>query len=197
MRVIRLGILGSGTGSNMLALLEAIRSGNLKAEVIQVMSDVAEAKILDYAKRAGIAAEWIDCQGYDNRFPEDAQQQTAKRLLDAGVDLVCLAGFMRIIKPVFLSMFPGCVINIHPSLLPLFPGMKAWKQALEAGATETGCTVHFVDAGMDTGPIIIQAKVPVHAQDDELSLHRRIQQQEHIIYPQAVRLVAASLGFPS
>jgi phosphoribosylglycinamide formyltransferase-1 len=168
----------------------------LKAEIVVVMSDVADAKILEHARNAGIAAEWIDCHGYANRFPEEAQRQTALRLLDAGVDLVCLAGFMRLIKPVFLSMFADRVLNIHPSLLPKFPGMKAWKQALEAGETEAGCTVHFVDTGMDTGPIILQAKVPVHADDDEHSLHQRIQQQEHLIYPQAVRLMAVRLGFP-
>lgn len=195
MRKIRIGVLGSGSGSNLQALLDAIRSDLLQAEIVLVLSDVADARILRRAKDAGIPAEWIDCFGSKNRFPEVVQQHVADRLVDAGVDLICLAGFMRLIKSPILQRFSERIINIHPSLLPHFPGLEAWKQALEAGVTETGCTVHFVDEGMDTGTVILQAKVAIHSDDDSLSLHQRIQQQEHLIYPQAVRLVAARLGF--
>lgn len=195
MRKIRLGVLGSGSGSNLQALLDAIHSDLLQAEVVVVLSDVKDARILLRAKEAGIAAEWIDCSGNKNRFPEALQHQVADRLVEAGVDLVCLAGFMRLIKSPILQRFPERIINIHPSLLPNFPGLEAWKQALDARVAETGCTVHFVDEGMDTGTVILQAKVPIYADDEYVSLHQRIQQQEHLIYPQAVRLVASRLGF--
>jgi phosphoribosylglycinamide formyltransferase-1 len=189
-RKIRLGILGSGSGSNFQALLDAIAAGTLNAEVALVLSDVPNAKILDRAGDAGIRAELIDCRGFANKFPDEAQAETARALQEAEVDLVCLAGFMRLIKAPLLAAFPERVINIHPSLLPAFPGLEAWKQALDAGVSEAGCTVHYVDAGMDTGPHIIQAKVPVLAGDDYKTLHARIQTEEHRIYPLAVQMVA-------
>ena len=188
-RTIRLGILGSGSGSNFQALLDAIAAGTLNAEVALVLSDVANAKILDRARHAGILAEVIDCRGFANKFPDEAQAETARALQEAEVDLVCLAGFMRLIKAPLLAAFPERVINIHPSLLPAFPGLEAWKQALDAGVSEAGCTVHYVDAGMDTGPHIIQAKVPVLEGDDSTTLHARIQVEEHRIYPLAVQMV--------
>lgn len=193
MRTIRLGILGSGSGSNFQALLDAIHAGSLDAEVVLVMSDVPEAKILDRARNAGIPSALIDCRGFANKFPLEAQQETAIALREAGVDLVCLAGFMRLVKQPLLEAFPQRVINIHPSLLPAFPGLESWKQALDAGAAEAGCTVHYVDAGMDTGPHIMQAKVPVLADDTYATLHARIQVQEHRIYPLAVSMVAANI----
>lgn len=194
MRTIRLGILGSGSGSNFQALLDAIDAGTLAAEVALVLSDIPGAKILERAERAGIPHGLIDCRGFANKFPLEAQQETAQALLDAGVELVCLAGFMRLVKEPLLAAFPQRVINIHPSLLPAFPGLESWKQALDAGVTKAGCTVHYVDSGMDTGPHIIQAEVPVLADDTYASLHARIQVQEHRIYPLAVRMVAETFS---
>jgi phosphoribosylglycinamide formyltransferase-1 len=193
MQPIRIGVIGSGSGSNFQALLDAIRAGSLSAEIVLVMSDVPEARILDRAHQAGIPAAVIDCHGYANRFPLAAQQAVASAMMDAGAELICLAGFMRLIKIPLLEAFPQRVINIHPSLLPAFPGLEAWKQALDAGATETGCTVHYVDAGMDTGPIIMQARVPVLPNDTASSLHARIQEQEHLLYPAAIRNIMPTL----
>ena len=190
---MRLGILGSGSGSNMQAILDAIEDGSLDAEIVLVLSDNPGAFILDRATSNGIPAGLIDCRGFRSKFPDEAQAETARRLLEAGVDIVCLAGFMRLVKRPLLDAFPGRILNIHPSLLPEFPGIDAWKQALAAGATEAGCTVHYVDAGMDTGPIICQAKVPVFPDDTPESLHARIQIEEHRLYPAAIELVAAGL----
>ena len=189
---MKLGILGSGTGSNMLAIDQAINDGHLDAEIVLVMSDVPDALILERASQRGIATETIDCRGYPQRFPLDAQAETAEALQKAGVDLVCLAGFMRLIKSPLLTAFPQRIINIHPSLLPAFPGLAAWEQALDAGASETGCTVHFVDDGMDTGPAILQARVPVMPDDTAASLHARIQVEEHRIYPLAIQQIIDS-----
>ena len=190
---MRLGILGSGSGSNMQAILDAIEDGTLDAEIVLVLSDNPGAFILDRATSNGIPAGIIDCQGFKSKFPDEVQAETARRLLEAGVDIVCLAGFMRLVKRPLLDAFPGRILNIHPSLLPDFPGIDAWKQALAAGATEAGCTVHYVDEGMDTGPIICQAKVPVFPDDTPESLHARIQIEEHRLYPEAIGLVAAGL----
>lgn len=187
-----LGILGSGSGSNMQAILDAIDSGKLEARIALVLSDHPDALILQRAAKRGIETGVIDCGGYKTRFPEDAQQRTADRLRAAGVQLVCLAGFLRLVKRPLLDAFPNRVINIHPSLLPAFPGLESWKQALNAGVAETGCTVHFVDEGMDTGPIILQEKVPVMAGDSAESLHARIQVVEHRLYPEAIRMLANS-----
>lgn len=191
MRIIRLGILGSGAGSNFQALLDAIAAGTLHAQIVLVMSDQPEARILERARLADIPARLIDCRGFSNKFPEEAQREVAAAMRDAGADLICLAGFMRLIKAPLLNAFPQRVINIHPSLLPSFPGLEAWKQALDAGVAETGCTVHYVDAGMDTGPLILQAKVPVLADDTYTTLHARIQAAEHRLYPEAVRQIAS------
>jgi phosphoribosylglycinamide formyltransferase-1 len=193
MRTIRLGVLGSGSGTNFQALLDAIAVGELKAEVLLVMSDVPQALILERARIAGVPARVIDCRGFTTKFPEEAQLEVAAAMHDAGVDLICLAGFMRLIKAPLLDAFPQRVINIHPSLLPAFPGLDAWKQALDAGAAESGCTVHYVDDGMDTGPHILQAKVPVLAADNYATLHARIQKEEHHIYPAAVRLISEKI----
>lgn len=190
---IRLGILGSGSGSNMQALLDAIAEGRLQAEIALVMCDVPGAKIISRAESAGLPVQMIDCRGYATKYPLGAQEETAKALLAAQVDLVCLAGFMRLVKQPLLTAFPNKIINIHPSLLPAFPGLEAWKQALDAGVSEAGCTVHFVDSGMDTGAHIIQAKVPVLPDDTYASLHARIQVQEHQIYPQAVTMIAEKI----
>lgn len=191
---MRLGILGSGSGSNMQAIVDAIDAGGLDARIALVLSDRPDAFILERARGRGIATGLIDCGGYRTRFPEEAQAATAARLREAGVELVCLAGFLRIVKRPLLAAFPGRIINIHPSLLPAFPGLAAWRQALAAGVAETGCTVHFVDAGMDTGPVIVQESVPVLPNDTAESLHARIQRVEHRLYPEAIRLVMRHLA---
>lgn len=187
----RLGILGSGSGSNMQAILDAIEAGTLQAEIALVLSDNPDGYILTRAQEAGIPHQIINCQGYASRFPENAQRQVAEALLEAEVDLVCLAGFMRLIKAPLLEAFPNRILNIHPSLLPAFPGLEAWTQAVGAGATESGCTVHLVDAGMDTGPIVGQSSVPVLADDTPATLHARIQEQEHRLYPECIAKIAA------
>lgn len=187
-----LGILGSGSGSNMQAILDAIASGSLDARIALVLSDHQDAFILERARRHGIEAGWIDCGGFRTKFPEEAQQHTAQRLLAAGVECVCLAGFMRLVKRPLLDAFPSRIVNIHPSLLPAFPGVEAWRQALLAGVPETGCTVHLVDEGMDTGPVLLQERVPVLPGDTAESLHARIQEVEHRLYPAAIRRMASA-----
>jgi phosphoribosylglycinamide formyltransferase-1 len=191
---MRLGILGSGSGSNMQAILDALDAGTLDARIAIVLSDNPQAFILERARRRGIETGIIDCRGFRTRFPEDAQQETADRLLAAGVDLVCLAGFLRLVKRPLLDAFPQRILNIHPALLPAFPGLQAWQQALDAGVAETGATVHFVDEGMDTGPVILQQQVPVLPGDTADSLHARIQIAEHQLYPDAINRVAAMLA---
>jgi phosphoribosylglycinamide formyltransferase-1 len=188
---MRIGILGSGSGSNMQAILDAIGDGSLDAGIALVLSDNPDAFILERANQHGISSAVIDCRSFKSKFPDEAQQETAEALKNAGVDFVCLAGFMRLVGKPLLDAFPDRILNIHPSLLPAYPGLMAWKQAVEDGATESGCTVHYVDAGMDTGPIILQAKVPVLPDDSAESLHARIQKEEHRIYPEAIRRVAA------
>jgi len=194
-----LGVLGSGSGSNLQAILDAIDGGRLDAKVAIVLSDRADAFILERARRHGIATGVIDCRGFRSRFPEDAQRETAAILRGSGVGFVCLAGFMRLIGAPLLDAYPGRILNIHPSLLPDFPGLEAWKQALAAGVVETGCTVHIVDEGMDSGPVILQERVAVLADDTPESLHARIQQAEHRAYPEALRRIIppASGRFPA
>ena len=182
-----LGILGSGSGSNMQAILDAIDSGALNARISIVLSDRPDALILERARKRGIETGVIDCSGFRNKFPDEAQRETAQRLLAAGVEVVCLAGFLRLVKRPLLDFFPNKILNIHPSLLPAFPGLEAWKQALDAGVTESGCTVHFVDEGMDTGPILLQESLPILAGETVDSLHTRIQCIERRIYPDALR----------
>jgi phosphoribosylglycinamide formyltransferase-1 len=191
-----LGILGSGSGSNMQAILEAIDAGTLDARIALVLSDNPDAFILERARRRGIEAGVIDCGGFKTKFPEEVQAATAARLVAAGVELVCLAGFLRLVKQPLLEAFPHRIINIHPALLPAFPGLEAWKQALDAGVAETGCTVHFVDEGMDTGPVILQETVPVLPGDTPESLHARIQVLEHRLYPAAINRVKAEMRNP-
>lgn len=183
---IRLAVLGSGSGSNCQSIFNAIDDGRLDAEVVLVLSDHKDAFILERARRRGVPAEYMDCGGFKNKFPLELQAEIATKLQALRVDLVCLAGFMRLVKQPLLQAFPNRILNIHPALLPNFPGVEAWKQALEAGVSQTGCTVHYVDAGMDSGEIIMQAFVPVLPGDTPESLHARIQVQEHILYPAAI-----------
>lgn len=183
---LRLAVLGSGSGTNCQSIFNAIDDGRLDAEVVLVLSDHADARILERARQRGVPAEVMDCAGYKNKFPLEEQERVAQRLTELGVDMVCLAGFMRLVKEPLLRAFPNRILNIHPALLPNFPGVEAWTQALQAGAKQTGCTVHYVDAGMDSGEIIMQAFVPVLPDDTPETLHARIQVQEHILYPAAI-----------
>lgn len=192
MKSIRLGVLGSGSGSNFQALLDAIDANRLDAEIALVMSDNPDARILERARNRDIPTGIIDCGGHATLFPTAEQARVADCLSTAGVDYVCLAGFMRLVKKPLLNAFPGRILNIHPSLLPAFPGLQAWKQAIDAGVTETGCTVHLVDDGMDTGPIVMQERVSVLPGDTAATLHARIQQAEHRLYPAAISLLDRS-----
>ncbi len=187
---LRLAVLGSGNGSNMQAILEAISNGSLAAEITCVISDVADAGILARAKAASIPQHYISAEPFRTKLDGEAEKQYLNVLNDYDTELIVLAGFMRIIKAGMLRAFQHRIINIHPSLLPAFPGLHAWRQALDYGTKITGCTVHFVDEGTDTGPIIIQRHVPVLDDDTIESLHARIQQQEHIAYPEALRLIS-------
>lgn len=188
---IRLGVLGSGKGSNFRAVLEAIQAGNLNAEVAIVISDVPGAGILQYASEAGLPTATVTDPKFRTKLSPEIEAEQVALLKNASVDLVVLAGYMRMIKAPMLEAFPHRIINIHPSLLPKFPGLEAWKQALVAGEEKTGCTVHFVDSGMDTGDIISQAEVPVLPDDTAESLHARIQVQEHRIYPEVIARFAS------
>lgn len=170
----------------MQAILDAIEDGSLDARIGLVLSDNPDAFILKRAERNGIATGVIDCQEFKTRFPDEVQAETALRLRAAGVELVCLAGFLRLVKRPLLEAFPCRILNIHPSLLPAYPGLESWKQALDAGEKEAGCTVHFVDEGMDTGPIILQESVSIRSDDTAETLHARIQLAEHRLYPAAI-----------
>ncbi len=193
MAMLTLGILGSGSGSNMQAILDAIEEGTLDARIGLVLSDKPDAYILDRARAHGIPTGIIDCLQHRTRFPEKKQEETALHLKSAGVELVCLAGFLRLVKSPLLDVFPSAIINIHPSLLPAFPGLEAWKQALHAGVSETGVTVHLVDEGMDTGPILGQEAVPVLPGDTPETLHARLQVVEHRLYPEVISRYARTL----
>jgi len=192
--MLTLGILGSGSGSNMQAIVDAIQRGKLRARVGVVLSDNPDAYILKRAQSQDIRTGIIDCSPHPRSFPDEVQEMTAERLRRAGVDLVCLAGFMRLVKAPLLNEFHGKILNIHPSLLPAFPGLEAWKQALDASAHETGVTVHVVDSGMDTGPVIEQEVVPIQPYDTPETLHARIQIVEHQLYPEAIAKYASKLG---
>jgi phosphoribosylglycinamide formyltransferase 1 len=187
----RLGVLGSGKGSNFVALAEACATLQPALEVVLVLSDVADAGILARARERHIAAEYLSPGQFRTKLDEEAERGYVAALRSAGVDWVVLAGFMRILKGHFLQVFPHRVINIHPSLLPSFPGLEAWRQALESGVKVTGCTVHLVDQGVDTGPIVAQQTVPVLDDDSPESLHARIQKAEHALYPAAIAALAS------
>lgn len=189
--MITLGVMGSGKGSNLGAILDAIDAGRLTARVACVLSDHADAYILERARARGIPAQFLDCAPFKTKLDGAAQDRAIGLMRDHGVDTVALAGFMRIVKPGLLQAFPNRVLNIHPSLLPAFPGLEAWAQAVRYGAKVSGCTVHFVDAGMDTGPIVLQRTVPVFDTDSPATLHARIQEQEYVAYPEALELIAA------
>lgn len=174
----------------MQSIIDAIAAGTLNAKINLVLSDVADAHILDRARRHDLPCAWLDCAPYKTKLDGTAEAHCIELLRAAAVDTVVLAGFMRIVKPGLLKAFPNRVLNIHPALLPAFPGLAGWEQALEYGVKVAGCTVHFVDAGTDTGPIIMQRAVAVHEDDTAATLHARIQVEEHKAYPEALRLLA-------
>jgi len=185
---LRVGVLASGRGSNLKALLDATRAPGYPARIVVVISDRERAPALDHAAGAGVAGVFLDPKAFGGRVAYDTALLTC---LDAhGVELVCLAGFMRILGPGFVQRLHGRLLNIHPSLLPAFPGLHAQEQALEHGVKIAGATVHFVDEGVDSGPIVAQAGVPVHHDDTEESLSARILAEEHRLYPDVVRLFA-------
>jgi phosphoribosylglycinamide formyltransferase-1 len=186
--VTRLGILISGRGSNFEAIADSIESGGLNAEIAVVIANRAEARGLEIARQRGLNAVAIPSKGLDR---EVYDRMLLAELDKHSVDLVCLAGFMRLLSASFIRRFPNRILNIHPSLLPAFPGLDAQHQALTHGVKITGCTVHFVDEELDAGPIIIQAAVPVLDEDTAETLSARILEEEHRIYPAAIRLVVA------
>ena len=182
----KLGILLSGRGSNFEAIADSIQAGRLPAEIAIVISNRADAPGLESAQRRGLNARLIASKGR-NREEHDAEVVAA--LQQAKVDVVCLAGYMRLLSPQFIRAFPDRIVNIHPSLLPAFPGLEAQKQAIEHGVKISGCTVHFVDEHLDHGPIILQKTVPVLDTDDDHTLAARILEQEHLAYAEALRLL--------
>jgi phosphoribosylglycinamide formyltransferase 1 len=186
MKSLALGILGSGKGTNCHMILERIRSGVLSAEARVVISDVLDAPILDIAREFSIPNAYLPAGRFRTRLESEAEMELVRMLRDAGVELVILAGFMRVLKAPMLEAFPRRILNIHPALLPKFPGLDAWKQALAAGEKVTGCTVHYVDEGIDHGDIIAQREVPILPNDTPETLHARIQIAEHELYPAAI-----------
>ncbi len=186
---MKIGVLASGSGSNFSALVEALNVEASPARVELLICNVPGAKVIDRAQQAGVEAVVIDHRTLPSR--ENFDEAVAQTLLDRKIELVCLAGYMRLVTPTFLRLFPGKVINIHPALLPSFPGMHGVRQAIAAGVRVAGCTVHFVDEGTDTGPIIAQAAVAVLPGDDEATLGARIHVEEHRLYPAVVRALAS------
>ncbi|PYJ67945.1 MAG: phosphoribosylglycinamide formyltransferase [Verrucomicrobia bacterium] len=183
---MRIGILGSGKGSNCRAILERVRSGDLAAEVRVVISDVVDAPILDIAREFGVANAYLPPGQFRTRLEPRAEEELVKMLREAGVEVVVLAGFMRVLHEPMLKAFSRRIINIHPSLLPKFPGLEAWKQAFVAGEKVTGCTVHYLDEQIDHGQIIAQREVAILPADTPESLHERIQIAEHELYPAVI-----------
>jgi phosphoribosylglycinamide formyltransferase-1 len=186
MKRLALGILGSGKGSNCRAILESARSGTLPAEARVVISDILDAPILGIAREFSVANAYLPPGEFRTRLEPKSEMELVRMLRDAGVELVILAGFMRVLKAPMLEAFPRRILNIHPSLLPKYPGLEAWKQALAAGEKITGCTVHYVDERIDHGDIIAQREVPILPNDTPETLHTRIQVAERALYPAAI-----------
>lgn len=182
----RLGILLSGRGSNFEAIADSIQAGRLEAEIAVVISNNPRAKGLERARERGLLTVCVPSKAMER---EDYDRLVVAELRKARVELVCLAGFMRLLSAYFVSEFPERILNIHPSLLPSFPGLEAQAQALEHGVKYTGCTVHFVDEHLDAGPVLVQKAVPVLNRDTEATLAARILEQEHVAYTEAIRLV--------
>lgn len=192
---LRLGVLGSGKGSNLEAIFRAIQSRPIAAEVKVVLSDVRDAGILDLGRSHHVHTKYVYPGESKARLDLASEHNLVNALQNEQVDLVVLAGFMRIVGPGLLAAFPRRIINIHPSLLPKFPGLRAWEQALVAGESVAGCTVHYVDEGVDTGPVIAQAEVDVLPDDTAETLHARIQEAEHMLYPEVIDLFARERPF--
>jgi len=184
--MLKIGVLVSGRGSNLQAVIDAIEAKKIKAEIAVVISNVPDVAALDRAKKHGIKAVVIDSSEHKDK--SSYEKQIIKALEDNNVGLVCLAGYMKLLSSELVHHFKGKIMNIHPALLPAFPGLHVQKKALDHGVKYSGCTVHFVDEGCDTGPIILQAVVPVLDSDTEETLSARILEQEHKIYPEAIRL---------
>ncbi len=182
----KIAVLVSGRGTNLQAIMDAIEHAGLPATIALVLSNKKDAYALKRAENHGIEAVFLDPKSFSGKLEYD--QAMIDLIKSKSVDLICLAGFMRILSGEFIHAFPEKIINIHPSLLPAFPGLHPQKQALECGVKFSGCTVHFVDEGVDSGPIILQSVVPVYDSDDEEKLSGRILEQEHILYPKAIRL---------
>jgi phosphoribosylglycinamide formyltransferase-1 len=189
-RTFRIGVLGSGKGSNFVAIADACAAGQVPATIALVLSDVPDALILERARERNIPARYLSPGKYRTKLDEEAEGGYVEALRGAKVDLIALAGFMRVLKGQFLDAFSGRIVNIHPSLLPSFPGLEAWKQALDYGVKATGCTVHLVDAGVDSGPILGQQTVPVLDTDTPETLHQRIHAAEHDLYPRCIAAIA-------
>ncbi|HIE05410.1 MAG TPA: phosphoribosylglycinamide formyltransferase [bacterium (Candidatus Stahlbacteria)] len=190
MRPLQLGVLASGRGSNFEAIAKNCAEEKINAKVAILLSDNSEAKALERAKTFGIEARFVDPGHFKTKLTPEAEEMYVKILKEHNVELVILAGFMRILKTHFLRSFAGRIINIHPALLPSFPGLHGQKQAFDYGVKVSGCTVHFVDEGVDTGPIILQRAVPVLEDDTAETLAARILQEEHKIYSEAIQLFA-------
>ncbi len=191
-RPARIAVFASGRGSNLQSIIDAFPVGHDLATVALVISNKENAGALKKAAAGHIPARYIPF----GRDREAFEREAITEIEAAGIDLICLAGFMRVLSASFVKRFAGRIINIHPSLLPAFPGLDAQGQALRAGVTESGCTVHFVDAGVDSGPVILQRSVPVYPEDDAELLAARILQEEHVAYPQAIRdVLTAKVSF--
>ena len=186
MKRLALGILGSGKGSNCRAILESIRAGTVPAEARVVISDVLDAPILEMAREFGVANAYLPPGDFRTRLEPQSEMELVQMLRGVGVELVVLAGFMRVLKAPMLEAFPRRIINIHPSLLPKYPGLEAWKQALAADEKVTGCTVHYVDEKIDQGDVIAQREVSILPDDTAETLHARIQIAEHELYPAVI-----------
>ena len=185
---LMLAVLVSGRGSNLQAIIDNIENDDLPAKISLVISNFENAFALERARRHGIECLFLNPKSYPDR--NHYEEALVEKIQSKSVDLVCLAGFMRILSKYFIDAFSGRIINIHPSLLPAFPGLNVQKQALEHGSRFSGCTVHYVNEEVDAGPIILQAVVPIYDEDNEASLSERILEQEHTIYPEAIRLIA-------
>ena len=191
--MVKIAILGSGKGSNCRAILQSIRDGALAAEPVLVVSDVMDAPILDIAREFGVPHAWLPPGQFRTRLEPSSELQLVTMLREAGAEFVVLAGYMRVLKHPMLEAFPRRIVNIHPSLLPKYPGLQAWRQALEAQEKVTGVTVHYVDEKIDHGDIIAQREVPLFDGDTPESLHARIQITEHALYPEALARVFRQL----
>jgi len=188
--MLNIAIFGSGSGTNAQALIDAVEAGKLDVQIKCILSDVKTAPILERARKHQIPAIYFDCAPFKTKLDGDAEQKVLRLLEEHGVDFVVLAGFMRIVKEGLLKAYEGRIVNIHPSLLPSFPGLDSGKQAFDYGVKITGCTVHFVDAGIDTGQIINQRIIHIEGSDTLESMMEKLHAQEHIAYPEALQWIA-------